>query len=152
MSAAGGLPPRGQPEPPQWTDLPGEPLGPETPSGVHRAVKSDLNLYTLGLGAFSLLVGLAALWVGQRIFVSEARAAGKEAADAGVAALKVEVIVLQEQFKLSQQEQTRLAGQVDRQGKMLDAIADKVRVPESARPPPVPDAQKSDAGVPKRAK
>ncbi len=69
--------------------------GDEGPSGLHPVLKSDMRKAFRINEAFtlvvSMLVGLAALWMGQYIFVSQARAAAKEVADSGIEQMKSEV-------------------------------------------------------------
>ncbi len=67
----------------------------------------------------------------------------KDATDAGLLETRIEL-------KYVKKEQARQGDQLDRVAKVVDLLADKMRIAESARPPPVPDAPKPDAGVVKK--
>ncbi len=64
----------------------------------------------------------------------------RETTDAGLLEMRIEI-------KYVKKEQARQGDQIDRVAKVVDLLADKMRIAESARPPPVPDAPKPDAGV-----
>ncbi len=93
----------GDPKPPlpAWTPAPDDP-GPETPSGVHRAVKHEVNLKTLAIGGFAVLMAGGSLWTGQILFIDKAEAAGRAAADAGIAEVKVDIEIVKNAMKAQQ--------------------------------------------------
>lgn len=92
-------PPRLSPKPPGDDDLDPFADTPATITGVYRSVKHTINIRTVLVSAVALLVGVASLWTGQSLFIDKAEAAGKAAADAGIATVKGELAAMKEQMQ-----------------------------------------------------
>lgn len=106
---------------------------------VKAEIKSSLTIRnSIWAGGVVVVVFIAGM-----TFYSKAMAQveqkAKEAADSGT-------YILKEDMKLVKKELNRQGNQVDRVNKNVDLIADKLKIPDSWRPPAVPDAQVKDGG------
>ena len=103
-------------------------LGPEPHSDVHPVVKAEMQrafrVNELFTAAVALLVGLGTLWVGQYVFLGQARAAGKEAADSGVSDTRNLAASTQRELERFEHEVSRRLGRVDEGQQRTDAKLD----------------------------
>ncbi len=130
-------PPRSSPRAPGADNL-----GPEGDTGQFPVVKADMRkafrINEVLTAAFVLLGALGTLWTGQYIFIGQARAAGREAADSGVAEVKAQQAAIEARLTTLEKKADRSDAKQDRQDQKIDLLLDAARVPFSRRPPPVP--------------
>lgn len=130
-------PPRASPQPP------GESFGPETVTGVHRALRHDLNWQGAKLTIAMVVVAVSTAFAAYRFILGEALAqtdAGMRVVGEVSKALDARITTLEKRFD-------RYDAKVDRQTEQLELALDALHVPQRVRPEPLPPL--ADAGVKK---
>lgn len=122
----------------------------DTPSGLHPVLKKDMRrafrINELLTAAIAVLVGMGTLWVGQYVFVGQARAQGREAAEQAVAEVKAQQAAIDARLTTLEKKTDRADAKTDRQDQQINLALDALRVPKGWRPPPVPPLASIDGG------
>ncbi len=109
-------------------------LPPETPSGVHRAMKSEMNWQGAKMTVAMVVVAVSTAFGAYRVILGEALAQ----TDAGIKVEAAQREALQTRVRTTEKSVERLEDKVDRQSQKMDLVLDALRVPERLRPEPMP--------------